>query len=98
MFEGIIICLSGPICSCQNQNLACRFYQDERRLLGIMVFCKNEFCHAEFKVSSGELRAHVYLQKKSPEEAKSKFRPIVLTEADKKFLRQMKILPDDMAE
>jgi len=98
MFEGIIICLSGPICSCQSENLGYRFYQDEHQLLGIIVLCKNEFCLAEMKISSDQLRAHVYLQKKQLRQAGSKHKSISFTEADKKFLREMKILPDSMAE
>ncbi len=101
MFKNIGINLTGPICSCDKQNLIWGIFTDEENSPGLIITCKN--CKTNLKIHNRQFKAYFKLDKGYPkglatddavqekEKEKEKLKEI---DDDAEFLKSLKIDPN----
>jgi len=95
MFKKIVIQLDGPICTCENENLAWTVYLNKNETnCFLLIFCLT--CQTKLEVPNKKFVACFELKKQYPKgvppQNKSEINPE--TEKDQKFLRDIGIVPN----
>lgn len=87
MFKRITINLSGPICSCERQNISWGIWLDDKNQAGLTLTCKD--CNTQLKIPNSKFVAGITSdvpypadKKKEKEEKKEKKKESSITEPD----------------